>query len=332
MPKLHPGFLLAAFTLSVATALGAPVKPRARIIVDNDFGGDPDGLFQLAQHVLSPSVEVRGVIGSRNYPGGFYGHPDTARYAAEVARELLRAARAGSIPVCAGAESGLRDEATPNASDGARLIVQEALRDDARPLYVACGAGLTEIASAYLLEPRIAGRLTLVWIGGPEYAPAGQAKEGESRPEYNLGIDAVAARVIFNRSPIPLWQVPRDAYRQALVSTAELRVRIGRRGPLGRYLLERMDDLTTRAAGSLGEAYVLGDSPLVLLTALQSAWEPDAASSAYVSRAAPTIDARGMYDDNAHGRPIRVYVKLDTRLMFEDLYAKIAEADPAATH
>ena len=44
------------------------VKPRIRVIIDNDFGGDPDGLFHLAQQLLSPSAEVRAVvwIGGRN--------------------------------------------------------------------------------------------------------------------------------------------------------------------------------------------------------------------------------------------------------------------------
>jgi len=30
------------------------IGARARVIIDNDFAGDPDGLFQLAHHVLSP--------------------------------------------------------------------------------------------------------------------------------------------------------------------------------------------------------------------------------------------------------------------------------------
>ena len=37
------------------------------------------------------------------------------------------------------------------------------------PLFVLCGGGLSEIANAYLLEPKIANKLTLIWIGGPEY-------------------------------------------------------------------------------------------------------------------------------------------------------------------
>ena len=40
------------------------ITPRMRVIVDNDFGGDPDGLFQLAHILLSPSVDVRAIIGS----------------------------------------------------------------------------------------------------------------------------------------------------------------------------------------------------------------------------------------------------------------------------
>lgn len=32
--------------------------PRARVIIDNDFSGDPDDLYQLVHHLLSPSVEI----------------------------------------------------------------------------------------------------------------------------------------------------------------------------------------------------------------------------------------------------------------------------------
>ena len=73
----------------------------------------------------------------------------------------------------------------------------------------------------------------------------------------------------------------------------------------------------------LGETYVLGDSPLVLLTALQSPFEPDPSSSQYVTRRAPSFDDQGRYVERRDGRFIRVYTRLDTRLMFEDLIAKL---------
>ncbi|PHP52840.1 hypothetical protein [Actinomyces ruminis] len=41
------------------------VAPRTRVIIDNDFAGDPDDLFALAHHLLVEGTEVRGVVISR---------------------------------------------------------------------------------------------------------------------------------------------------------------------------------------------------------------------------------------------------------------------------
>jgi hypothetical protein len=66
------------------------VKPRMRIIIDNDFGGDPDGLFQLVHHLLSPSVEIRAIIGSHLKPGdGFDRSNQTATNAKKKIEEVL---------------------------------------------------------------------------------------------------------------------------------------------------------------------------------------------------------------------------------------------------
>jgi hypothetical protein len=146
-------------------------------------------------------------------------------------------------------------------------------------------------------------------------------------PEYNLNIDITAAQVVFNDSPLALWHVPRDAYRQTLMSWAELEARVRPMGPVGEYLYRAIDEVHERAAehgADIGETYIAGDSPLVLLTALQSSFEPDPSSSRYDVRAAPQIGDDGAYVTTESGRPIRVYTRLDVRLMFEDLYAKLA--------
>jgi len=304
-------------------------KVRARVIVDNDFGGDCDGLFALAHHLLSPSVEIRGLIGSHNYPNGFYGYSGSSENACAVVKELLKVMRLdGRIPVYQGANERVGASGAPVASEAARFIVREAMRDDVKtPLYVACGAGLTDVASACLIAPQIAKRIRLVWIGGPEYEGVANPPPGKPKTEYNLGIDLKAAQVVFNQSEISLWQVPRDAYRQALVTHAELRHRMKEDGKLSAFLIGRLRELMKRADNSLGEGYVLGDSPLVLLTALQSAWEPDPSSSSYTNMPAPGITDSGLYERNPDGSRIRVYTSLDTRLMFEDFYAKVAAFD-----
>ncbi|MCL2515975.1 MAG: nucleoside hydrolase, partial [Microbacteriaceae bacterium] len=202
------------------------------------------------------------------------------------------------------------------------------------PTLVAVGSGFVDGEGRFtwsnltgLAEPAIADRLTAVWIGGPEHDGLGLPFPLEGRVEYNLNIDVPAAQAIFNDSRVPVWQVPRDAYRQALVTRAELDARVRPAGALGAFLAERIDALAAQAEAHgllMGETYCLGDQPLVLLTALQSAFEADPSSSRYAVVPTPELTDEGWYRARPDGRPLRVYTQLDTRLMFEDFYAKLA--------
>jgi purine nucleosidase len=306
------------------------VKPRMRVIIDNDFGGDPDGLFQLVHHLLSPSVEIRGIIGSHLRPGdGFDPSKETATNAKKKIEEVLKIMNLpAAYAVYQGSNMPLENDSTAQPSDAAKAIVKEAMRDDTKlPLYVVCGAGLTDLASAYLLEPKIASRLTLIWIGGPEYPELATPPPGYTSMEYNLGIDLKAGQVIFNKSVMPIWQIPRNAYRQVMMPYASMLTKVKSQGKIGEYLtanIERVMKMAIKYNFNVGEVYVIGDSPLVLLTALQSSFEPDPASSFYTLRLSPIINNQGLYEVNHKGRNIRVYTQLDNHLLFDDLYSKLS--------
>ncbi len=305
------------------------IAPRARVIIDNDFSGDPDGLVQLAHHLLSPAVDIRLVIGSQLRAGDSWDpSSDTADRAAVQAADIAGRCRRDDVTIVAGSNTPLTDAATPIRNQAALAIATEAMRDDTElPLFVACGAGLTAIASAWLIEPRIADRLTLVWIGGHEHEQLAEPPPGGTEQEYNLGIDPVAGRVVFNDSDLRIWQVPRDAYRTTITSRSELLVRMAEHSDLGRHLFEALAAVVAKVSDfgmSLGETYVLGDSPLVLLTALWTSFEPGPASSDSVTMPCPRIAESGLYEPRPDGRPLRVFTSLDNRLMFEDLYAKLA--------
>ncbi|WOF22891.1 nucleoside hydrolase [Microbacterium betulae] len=311
-------------------AVPFPGAPRARVIVDNDFSGDPDDLFQLVHHLLSPGVEIRAVIGSHLREGDpFDAGPRTAGNAVRVLHDVFsRLGLASTEVIHEGANAPLADRRTPQRSPAADAIVAEALRDDDRPLYYVAGGGLTDLASAWLLEPRIAERMTVIWIGGREHDGLAVPPPDAMPVEYNLLIDVVAGQVVFTDSDLVLWQVPRDVYRQCIVSDAELRLRVASTGPVGAYLYDEVAAVNARTAGEgrgPGETYVLGDSPLVLLTALQSLFEADPASSRHVSMPTPALDGHGRYEERPQARPMRVYTFVDTRLLFEDLFLKLAE-------
>lgn len=317
-------FRLVLLSLSIVCGLPSLAQPRIRVIIDNDFGGDPDGLFQLAEQVLSPSTSIKAIVCSHHYKE-FYGNDGSCGFAKREVESLLSTMGIKDIPVFLGSDSSFTVLDKPLISEGAQAIVKEAMRDDNRPLYILCGAGLTNIASAWLMNPDIGKRIkAVVWIGGPEYADLCK-NQLQIQREYNQGIDPVSSQVVFNKSDLDIWQIPRDVYRQALYSVAELRSRIGTAGKTGAYLMSKLDYILQSSHGSLGEAYVLGDSPLVLVTSLQTPWEADPASCEYVIRKAPCINDRGFYDDNPNGRPVRIFTKIDARLMLEDLIAKLLE-------
>ncbi|MDQ6814259.1 MAG: nucleoside hydrolase [Bacteroidota bacterium] len=313
------------------------IQPRMRVIMDNDFSGDPDGLFALTHLLLSPSVEVRAIVGSHlKARDGFDPSKTQAENACAKAREVVALLGVGKdVTVINGSNTAMPNDSTPVKSEGVNFIIREALRTDTKlPLYMLCGAGLTEIASAVLTDPRIAAKLTLIWIGGAEYPDLAMPPPNYSSPEYNLNIDIAAARVVFNRSAIPFWQVPRDAYRQALFPYSQLLLKVKPQGRIGLFLCNALESVMSRIMPflNIGETYILGDSPLVLLTALQSSFEADPSSSTYSTKMAPLINDKGEYAINTKGRNIRVYTHLDIPLLFNDFLAKLELLNAASHH
>jgi hypothetical protein len=310
----HPtrrAFVCAAGAFAATAGFGAaPLREAtlARVIVDNDFAGDPDGLVALAHQLLAPRARCVLVTTSALDPelARLGGLPAGATAAAgrTAAMELL-AQMGRSLPVFAGAERFGAD--AHNVSGAARAIVAEAMRDDPLPLFVACGGPLTNVAAALRLQPAIANRMTLVWIGGGGYPEGGR--------EYNLATDPAAARQVVEGSGVPLWQVPETAYRQLQVSMAELLADIRPISPLAAWLCDRYETLPpfVRLAGAIG----WGDGALPLLTAVS------AESSSFHERPAASIAADFRYGRPVANRRVRVYDRLDARLALADLTARL---------
>ena len=191
--------------------------------------------------------------------------------------------------------------------------LSEALREDPRPLYIACQGALTDVAAAINRCPEIAERLTVVWIGGAAYPEGG--------PEFNLMQDVAAARVVFD-SKAGLWQLPVTVYGTAEVTMAELAWKVRPCGTMGRYLFDEIEDynLTNDEPDSLrkGENWSLGDSPAIAAL-LECDWRPT-----FHMAQAPFIRDDMRYEPNPEGKEIRLYDYVDIRMLLEDFYAKLA--------
>ena len=190
---------------------------QRKVIIDTDAKNEADDQFAIVHALLSPTLDVRGLIPAH------FGTRRSQRSMAESREEVELLLRlmdlTGKVTVADGATIGLVDEQTPQDSPGARLIIaQSLLAADDDPLFVAFLGPLTDMASAILLDPGIVSRhVVVIWIGGPGYGGL------TSYPgiEFNLSNDIAAANVVFG-SGIEIWQVPSSVYTMVSVGYAEL--------------------------------------------------------------------------------------------------------------
>lgn len=270
--------------------LSQRVAARCRVVVDNDYAGDPDGILALAHHLLSPSNRVVAITSSFLNPR-FVSPPATpgatALDGARLASDLLLELGADGPAVSPGAEEPFM---SGNSSPAAEAIVAAAREDSELPLYLVCGGPLTNVAAALELDPGIAGRLTLIWIGGSLDPDAF---------EYNRDTDPAAAAAVLAVAGLAVHQFPLETYRRCAYGVAELEADLPATGRLGAWLFDRFSSPPDWVR--LGGVWPIGDSPPVLITALTT----DSCTRSTASGG------------------VTVYTDVDMRLLVGDLLAKL---------
>ncbi|MEK3914193.1 nucleoside hydrolase [Paenibacillus sp. FSL H7-0331] len=290
-------------------AIDVPDAKKIRLIVNSDAKNEADDQYAIVHSLLTSQFVIKGLIGA--HFGSERSKTSMLDSVKEIKHLLDIMGLSGEYSVFHGAECAMQDEWTPALSEGAELIVREAMSDDQRPLFVIFLGAITDLASAYLMNPGIADRLTAVWIGGGTWPDGGE--------EFNLANDIHAANVVFS-SPMPLWQIPRNVYSKMRVSLTELKQRVEPCGAIGRYLYDQLLEINQKWANNLcwprGEVWTLGDSPAVGLLMHDQPFD-------YDLKPAPRISPDLTYVHHQEERRIRVYRDIDVRFILEDMYAKL---------
>lgn len=293
---------------------------RKKVLIDTDAYNEADDQFAIVHALLTPMFDVRGIVATH------FGHDriEDSMQASydEVLRVLEHMGQTGRVPVARGAKSGIApldarggyfNRYRPEDSDGARMIIDEAMALPAgERLYLAVLGPLTNVASALMLEPRIAHRVVVAWNGGGIY-PHGER-------EFNLVNDIAAANLLF-ASEVELWQIPTEVYAMPRVSLAEMQLKVQPCGAIGDYLFRRVlafyEEMKDVPGWPLPESLDICD-----LTVIGVLMEPH--KFCYDYKPAPFITGEMCYQPAPHNRPIRVYHGVDARYIVEDLFCKLA--------
>lgn len=199
------------------------------IVLDTDTKNEIDDQFAVVYALLSENITCEAIYAAPfwkpEYPSAAAGMEASYQ---EILTVLDRMGEHGKVDnVFRGSTTFITDTKKPDDNPAVRDLIQRCSRGT-RQYVVAIGA-LTNIASALLLEPRIAENMVLLWLGGqPEYWPTAK--------EYNLSGDVLASQIVFD-SGVPLIHFPCKNVAEHIVSVpAEMDQYVRPCGAIGEYL------------------------------------------------------------------------------------------------
>lgn len=251
-------------------------RPRARVIIDTDIGGDPDDALAIALAAASPELAIEGIT-------TVY---DDVLYHARRAARVLELAGALPCPIYNGASHTLLRNRKPpwrtgagqeaeeeqagtaqDALDGGRQPVNagravdfiiRTVMDHPGEITLVCIGPLTNIAAAIAVEPQLIGRVKeIVWMGGVVRLGANGAELPAT--EHNVTCDPEAASVVLG-SGAPIVMIGLDATWKAAIGRAEC----ARLAASGKPVNAALADVVGRWLDRIGAASTPMHDPLAV--------------------------------------------------------------------
>lgn len=283
--------------------------PGAKVILDTDTYNEIDDQFALSYLVKLDKFDILGFTAAPFHNDRSSSPEDGMVKSYDEIKKLL-AFLGAEYPVFEGSRTYLPDEKTPVDSPAARFIRDAALSmPEGEPLYVAAIGAITNVASAILLDPRVAEKMTLVWLGGNDL-------DWPDNREFNLFQDVPAARVVLG-SGMPVVLLPCMGVVSSFISTRyELEHFLLGKNPLADYLCRNTVEYTEKRSNLLCWGKQIWD-----VTAVGWLADPGFMHTKLVPAPIPEPDGHWAFD---RSRPlIRVATYIDRDRLFADLVEKV---------
>lgn len=204
-----------------------PKDQRIRLLIDSDCKNEIDDQYAIALAILSPErFGVEGFVAA-NFDNDWGGPEGIERSAEEIELVLEKAGMAGRWPVLRGSHP-MQYRHVPVESEGVDFIVERAMAGSPKdPLWIVGLGAATDMASAYLKEPRIVDRVVVFWHFRTRWP--------EKCWNFNVFGDVRAARLLFH-SPLSFVLFDTGTYLTCPMEESERQLKPY--GALGEYLHE----------------------------------------------------------------------------------------------
>ncbi|MBR5307716.1 MAG: nucleoside hydrolase [Clostridia bacterium] len=218
-----------------------PPKGRIDCVLDTDTYNEIDDQFALAYMLKLPEkFNVRALYAAPFHNDKSNGPCDGMHKSYDEILKVLGLMGREDLSgiVYKGSESYLPDENTFVESAAARHLCALASEYSAEnPLYVVAIGAITNVASALIMQPDIADKIVVVWLGG-------HSLETGNTMEFNMKQDFAAARVIFRNAEFFVQLPCARVVEHFSVSAPELREYLVGKNALCTYLAENTIEYT----------------------------------------------------------------------------------------
>lgn len=290
-------------------------------VIDTDAYNEIDDQFAIS-YLLSHGESLRTVA---LYAAPFFNSNSTSpadgmeKSYNELSHILTLAGREDLIRFSyRGSDRYLPDEHTPVISDAARDLAARAMNYSAeRPLVVLAIAAITNVASAILINPAIADRIHVIWLGGHAHSFC-------HTREFNMYQDIAAARVVM-RLAGRFTQIPCEGVAHALmVSKPELETFFAGKNPLADYLANNTIRSADSYAAGKDWTRVLWDISAVACALDILRGEECFGKMRRIATFLPGYD--GSYEETPIDKPMNYVYHLTRDAVFFDLIERLTRA------
>ena len=285
---------------------------KKKMILDTDTYNEVDDQFALAFALLSDKVELLSVNAAPFKNSRSVSPADGMEKSYnEILNIMKLMGKEGAVPVYRGSTEWLSDRSKPVESDAARNIVNTVMASDETVYIVAIGA-ITNVASALIIEPAIAEKACVVWLGG-------HSNEWEHTREFNMVQDVKSSQTVLD-SGIPFIQIPCAGVCDHLATTIpELEYYLRGKNQLCDYLVD-----IVRSYPPKGHEYcwskVIWDVSAIAVLAIPGALDT-------VIQATPILTDNCLYAYDKARHPM-VYVRsLNRNVIFAELFRALTNME-----
>lgn len=221
-----------------------PAAAQTRVWLDADTANEIDDLYALTRALSAPGLTIAG-LSSTQWKHSPVAEGNTLEASHHLNEALLGLLDKSAIPAHRGSMVPLywwgRDRAAYSGAAYHLMLEARAMPAGQKLTVVALGA-LTNVASALLMDPAIAAKIRLYWLGA-------EIREGVwDKSEFNCLNDIHALNEVLNAKDLELFIMPTTVARHLTFDYAGTAARLKEQGRLGRFLLDRWDRHSPGAA------------------------------------------------------------------------------------